>query len=313
MIDRPRSPQTQVMARVLTEIQGNRLGVAVWLVAAATAVACGGKQLNVGDDQPMASAGSLAMGGTTGVPGHGSGASATGGAIADGPRLGAEELAQIQWPADVACVAAPGSKLVGTWKGHWPDALGGGANDEVVLTITGLTSDGVPCGTVTIGSGPQPPPVADADAIYPPSLGAGGGVGASMPGPVFTKPWPGYEYRMLHVQSTATRLAFVITYNQVLRPWCQLQMAYPDSFSCLPAWTSATGTPSRCTITGPKLPTMEVPCFKMQFCSTVSCFCYDGQCDASLAAQLPFELHWDGAALEGSVNNQLVFLDPVTP
>lgn len=293
------------MTRVLIDKRGSWLGVGAWLVAAATAVACGGKQINVGDDQPMASAGSLAMGGTTGVGASGSGADS---AVPPG-RLSAEDLALVQWPPDGACKPAPGSKLVGTWKGHWPESYGVAQNSDMVLTIAGLTADGLPCGTVKIGAGPQPPPVTDANAIYPPSLGAGGGVTQSG---AFSYPWSGYEYQMLHVQSTPTRLAFDLSYNEVLRPWCQQQVAYPDSLSCLPAWQSAIGEPGPCQITGPNLPPTTVPCFKIQYCSSGTCFCYDGQCDANPGGT-PFELHWDGAALEGSVNNQLLFLDPVAP
>jgi len=184
-------------------------------------------------------------------------------------------------------------------------------NTDVVLTIAGLTPEGLPCGRIKIGEGPPIPPVTDADASYPPTWGAGGGMFASR-GAVFTTPWQGYEYELLHVQSTPIRLAFGISLNEVLRPWCQLQVAYADSYSCLPAYQSAIGDPP-CKISGPKLPSTPVPCFKLQFCSPRTCFCYDGRCDASAAARIAFELHWDGDALEGTVNDQLIFLDPVAP
>jgi hypothetical protein len=212
---------------------------------------------------------------------------------------------------------SPSSPRVGTWKGHWPDQTGA-TNVDIVLNIAGVTAEGVPCGTVTIGDGPAPPPVIDADAYYPPSLGMGGGAGGLGPIPVMLQPWPGYDYRMLHVQASDTRLAFVITYTELLRPWCQLQPAYPNSLSCLPEYTSSSSGPgpggeSVCRISGPNLTETTVSCVKLQYCTTYTCFCYDGKCDVGLQGeQTQFELHWDGDDLEGSVNQkQLLFLDRV--
>jgi hypothetical protein len=301
----PKPPQTKGMVRVLTRILGIK-ATALSVLAAATVAACGGKAMDVGGDQPRPSGGSPGAGGTgtsAGAPTYGTGA------VTNEVRLPAEELANVQWPADVACQPAPNSPLVGTWKGHWPDASG--LDAEMVLTIAGLTPDGVPCGTVKIGDGPALPPVTDTNAAYPPSLGAGGGVGR-IDNPIMG-PWPGYEYQMLKVQSTATRLAFQLSYDEILRPWCQQQPAYASSFSCLPEWTSAGQDGDRCFITGPSLPETEIECFKMGYCNVTTCFCYDGRCDAAIQGTV-FELHWDGPALEGSVNNtQLLFLDRVAP
>lgn len=330
------------MVRVLNRFRGRELALGACLLAAATVTACAGKALNVGSEDPTGAGGEGGSGGSaisgnpgvSGGPGRagGSGASVggrrngTGGSVsgsaagsggADGipptPTLSPEDLATIQWPADTTCTDAPDSPKVGTWKGHWPESLAGGATDaEVVVHITGLTPEGVPCGTVTIGTGPALPPVTDADAIYPPSQGAGGG-GLILTGAAVTQPWPGYEYRMLNVTSTESRLAFSITYQEILRPWCQLQEPAEGSLSCLPQWSSANASNGVCNIAGPGVPSMEVPCFKVQYCSTSTCFCYDGSCDVSISGQqAAFELHWDGPALEGSVNQGLLlFLDPV--
>jgi hypothetical protein len=115
------------------------------------------------------------------------------------------------------------------------------------------------------------------------------------------------------VQSTATRLAFQLSFSEILRPWCQPQRAYASSFSCLPEWTNGSQDANGCFISGPSLPSTKVECFKMQYCSSTTCFCYDGRCDAAVQGT-QFELHWDGTALEGSVNaTQLLFLDRVAP
>lgn len=181
----------------------------------------------------------------------------------------------------------------------------------MVLSIAGLTPDGVPCGTVKIGEGPPLPPVTDPSAIYPPSQGAGGGLSAG--GNPISTPWPGDAYQMLKVQSTTTRLAFELSFGEILRPWCQQQPTYADSFSCLPAWTSGTSDGNVCVISGPTLPSTSIPCFMMQYCASTTSFCYDGRCDAALQTTR-FDLRWDGTALEGSVNDtQLLFLDRVAP
>jgi hypothetical protein len=336
------------MVRVLTRFRGQELALGASILAAAMVIACGGKALNVGSEEPNpTSEGAKGGTGGSGVAGSsvasssvagssvagssvaGSNVGATsatspdrgsvGGAGGTGsnelPPLTAEELATIQWPADTPCTESPESPKVGTWKGHWPDGMGI-VNTDVVVHITGLTAAGVPCGTVTIGEGPAPPPVTDADAIYPPSAGMGGGAGLGTGGTVVTQPWPGYEYRMLNVQATDSRLAFTIIYQEILRPWCQLQPAVKGSRSCLPEWQEGRSDGPQgqlCTISGPKLPPTVVPCFKIPYCSSSTCFCYDGACDVSLQGQqTAFELHWDGAALEGSVNQtQLIFLDPM--
>jgi len=283
------------------------------LLTAATVAACGGKALDVGSEESTG-VGGAAVGGE-----HATGADRGNGAAQSPPNqpstLSPEELAAVQWPEDTPCMAAPGSAKVGTWKGHWP-GTSGSENSDVVVQILGLTAAGLPCGTVTIGSGSPPPPVSDADAIYPPSQGGMDGA-PGRAGPVISEPWPGYAYRMLHVQASETRLAFTITYQEILRPWCQLQPAVPGSFTCLPDYSYSKAPtpayPDLCTISGPSLGDTTVPCFKIQYCSPINCFCYDGACDVSLQGQqTAFELHWDGPALEGSVDQtRLIFLDPV--
>ena len=296
---------------MLTRFRGPELAFGAWHLTAATVAACGGKALNVGSEEQKGVAGT-GVGSSPTTGGH-PGSGGSGASQSEQPTLSPQDLADTQWPADTPCVASDSPK-VGTWKGHWPDLTGGDA--DVVVRIKGFTGAGVPCGTVTIGNGPAPPPVEDADAIYPPSQGAGGGSATAI-GPAIMAPWPGYEYRMLNVQASESRLAFMITYQEILRPWCQLQPAFEESHSCLPAWTSGDGSPSSqgvvCTISGPDLPRTVVPCFKMQYCASYTCFCYDGACDVSLqGTRTAFELHWDGPSLEGTVNQtQLIFLDPV--
>jgi len=111
MIGPPRSSQTSSMVRVLTRLRGWELALSASLLTAATVAACAGKALDVGSEELKGNGGTGAGGSTA----------AHGGAFRNQPRtLSPEELAASQWPADTACVAAPGTKL-GSWKGHWPD------------------------------------------------------------------------------------------------------------------------------------------------------------------------------------------------
>jgi hypothetical protein len=313
------------MDRVLTRVSGKSIGLFAVCLAAAIPTACAGKALDVGDDSTAAgtSSGNAQAGSSTQSASGGTGPGATGhgaassGATAPGA-LTDDDLANIQWPAAEACNPAPSSPLVGTWKGRFP--YNNGESEEAVLTITGLTSDGLPCGTFRVGQGKPPPPPTDPEAIYPEEFPSGyqtsyggrssyGGVG----NPIID-PWPGFEYELLKVISEGSRLAFMLSFDEILRPWCQMQPSYPGSFSCLPEWTSgsADGNGNACTISGPSLAPTQVPCWKMQYCSSYTCFCYEGECDAALN-MTAFELHWDGAALEGTVNGgtNLIFLDPI--
>jgi hypothetical protein len=338
------------MTRVLT--RGKSLGPFGLCVAAAIATACAGKALDVGSDStaggddPGTGATSVGAGGAgTGATGSGTGATAamgsgtgataamgngTGATAAMGsgatgatsgmpPVLSDEDLDNIQWPAAQPCAPAPESPLVGTWKGFWQ--YDDRQADEAVLTITGLTPDGVPCGTFRVGEGEPPPPPTDPNAIYPEAFPPGyqpaypfGMDAPGMANPIID-PWPGYEYELLKVISEGSRLAFVLSFGEILRPWCQMQSSSPDSLSCLPHWTGggSTDTPGLCTISGPSLAETEVPCWKTYYCSSATCFCYEGECDAALNVTA-LELHWDDAALEGTVNGKtLIFLDPVAP
>jgi hypothetical protein len=296
------------MTRVLTH---GSVTVSCWLMAA-TVVACGGKALDVGHDSLNADA--TTSGGSSALAGMSpSGA-------CPGPDLD-PVLASLQWPATEGCEPAPDSPLVGTWKGRWP-----GTSNDAVLTIKGLTPSGVPCGTFRIGEGEPLAPPTDPEAIYPAS-GTSGSAGTSgaedvtfmelLDHPV-RSPWPGQEYELLTVVSEGTRLEFKVSFSEILRPWCQMQQAFAGACSCLPQWSTVDVDASdgnMCHIIGPDTRRLEVPCWKIPYCSIRTCLCYDGHCDAALNTGASLELHWDGLALEGTVNGgtNVIFLDPVTP
>jgi len=283
-------------------------GVAA-LAAAATVTACAGKALDVGTDGPLAGGGSTSAAAGTGT--GGTGVDETGGPHGpvpyDGPRIEGAE-----WPDPADCKSAPNSPLVGRYKGRWPLGSVGEPSGDAVLTIRGLTADGQPCGTLYIGEGDPPAPATDPDAPYPASTGAGGGLGGSItPGVGRPTAQPGVEYQILDVESSSSRLAFSIAYNELLRSWCGLQTRYPESDSCMPGNYTAAQNPSGCTITPEKGMEMSIPCVKLSYSNANVCRCTEEGCDA-VAQPVGFELHWDGPNLEGAVYfNTPIFLDRV--
>lgn len=116
------------------------------------------------------------------------------------------------WPDRAACRAASGSLLVGTWRARWPlvsvnDSFG--ADNTAVLTVSGLTADGTPCGTLRIGDGAPLPEATDPTAPYPPppaSPPASGMLLGPQFGSVSPDTYPGFAYSLVGVISDGTRL-----------------------------------------------------------------------------------------------------------
>ena len=310
MIARRASAQTLGMDRVFTAKRGILLAGLAGLAAAATVTGCAGKALDVGADGAMMIGGSSAVGGAgSGATGADpSGVGARGNLAYDG-----SPVAGAAWPDPAACIAAPNSPLVGSYKGHWPLADNyGEPKGDAVLTIRGLTADGQPCGTLRIGEGDPPPPATDPDAPYPAPDGMDGtdGMGLKI-GPGLSAASPGVEYQIYGVKNSSSRLAFSISYNELLRSWCGLQTRYPGSDSCLPGNYSASQDPNGCTITPAGGTPMSISCVKLSNCLPYVCVCDDAGCDAAPQGTL-FDLHWDDGNLEGSVNTTTpIFLDRV--
>lgn len=286
------------MGRVLTAKRTIGWVGFIGLVTAATVTACAGKALDVGADGPVGG-GSSAAGGK----GGGTGVGAPGNLTYQGP-----SVAGAEWPDPAACLPAPDSPIVGTYKGNWPlsdgfDELKG----DAVLTIRGATADGLPCGTLRIGQGDPPPPATDPDTQYPEGQGVGGGLGGIGIGR--STAYPGADYQIYGVSNSSTRLAFSIAYNELLRSWCGLQTRYPGSNSCLPTNYSGSQDQSGCTITPTGEGPIVIPCFKLSYCSPHVCVCSEAACDAVPQGTF-FELHWDDGNLEGAVNGGTpIFLD----
>jgi hypothetical protein len=275
-----------------------------WLLAGgrllATAAAwsltlgCGGTALDLGSDAEASG----------GKPPTSPEPSGSGGSAPVNASCGA---AMPAWPEPSACSPAPGSKLVGTWKGHWP--LTFDVEGDAVLQIEGLTADGTPCGTLTIGEGPALPLATDADAPYPPVTGT--------PNPMDQNPsfgsykyglFAGHSYPLTSVVSSEARLAFLVPTKEPWRGWCGLQTAIPGETTCIKLNQSGSDRSGCYDGAGD-----SISCAKYFLCGVNSaCTCANGCCDADSTSGDFVDLHWDGGALEGSVNSTTpIFLDPV--
>lgn len=309
-------------SRVLTRFgrRGSALG---WLAMAATLLGCSGSTLDVGSDPPM-------NGGTgTGASGGGGSAAGTVGSGGGTPGGGLPEETLTRrpsgpapqpgwndprWDDDATCEPAPDSPLVGRWRGHWPGRSP--VDSEIVLDIAGLTVDGLPCGSVTIGEGPALTPPTDPDAAYPtmPELG-GYDFSSASPGPIFVgiTPWPGFSYSLIDVEVGPARLAFRLAQTEVWRDWCALQRPWPGSSRITPgtSFGSSSREGSRCIVFDDELYD-DWSCARLKLSSV--CTCTEAGCDATPDWEpLDFELHADDGAWEGTYmsKNGVLFLDPV--
>ncbi|HYP91500.1 MAG TPA: hypothetical protein VEQ59_25205 [Polyangiaceae bacterium] len=275
--------------------------VVVALLAAVVVGACAGKRLDLGADEAAPTAGNF---GDVAAPGVGGSLSSPG----DPGR---------PWPPDEVCTAVAGSPWLGTWKGHWPDEYVA-VDLEATLILTGVTADGRPCGTLTLGDGAPLLRATDPDAVYPPGATFGGGSNfgvQSQSGAL----WPGFAYQLVDVRGSDSRIAFVLSFSEVLRSWCKLQPEYADSGRCLPATAvAAAPVPDRCWFDTELDAQTLSGCMKALYCGAdwapIRCACRDQRCDAAVAQSLRVDLHWDGDSLEGAVDDtRLIFLDPVRP
>jgi len=190
-----------------------------------------------------------------------------------------------------------------TYKGHWPLSPPGHDEDVVINLKYDDDGQGQVCGTVRVGDGDAPPPPTDPDVFYPAYRQSSNSYPEAFifPGQLAENAYPGFAYTMLDVRSGvrsdeamngnstyAYDLTFLINYQEIVRPWCQLQQGYDDSLSCLPAfefglYPEMDRRPSApCYISSDSLPKTEAPCFELQYCQNPVCSCYAGRCDAAV-------------------------------
>jgi len=295
-------PGMNRMDRVFTSLRGNARGGEAIVKLSAVAAAmllqpgCSGRYLDVGaggSDTALSAGGSAATHDSSNEAGNEPSC-----AVAQSP----------SWPSAAECVPAPNSPWVGTWKGHYP-VEDYRLQGDAVLTITGLTNDGVPCGTFRVGSGPAIPPATDRAAAYPPAEVEGVGGGPSQ----FASSlhlYAGHSYPLMDVVNEGSRLAFTVPAKEVYRSWCALQTPPAGAeHSCIVV-NGATCIGGSC-VDGAGTP---ISVAQLNLCVAEACYCSGGCCDAStLDGQTRLELHRrsDGT-FEGSLNNlSPIYLDPV--
>jgi hypothetical protein len=177
----------------------------------------------------------------------------------------------------------------------------------MVLDIRGASEEAGVCGTLTVGSGIQPPPATDPDVGYPPGLRGGGG---APPAP------PGFSYTLLHGTVQDSRVRFDIGNNEPWRGWCGLQTPVPDvvnagRYGCLPNGESGATTPAghECFLIEQGVRGQRVvDCGKLMLCNWYPvCACNASSCDAKTDFNADnYDLHFDAAAADGSKGNSRV-------
>lgn len=275
--------QTFCMNRVIDKGIGMKVLALCGIFALISGSGCAGKELDVGGD----SSNGAAAGGATSQ-------------VAGAPAALTCDPSQSPFQAPEC---RPGkSPLVGKWKGNFP-----GTNDEAVLEVSGLTPDGKPCGSFSIGNHAPLAPATDATAAYPP-LASPGSAGGPSYGLSATDPYPGHAYPLFDVLSTDSRLVFGVPLPEVWRSWCALQAPIPNQLGCVKRAGGTHATATQC-FDGDG---QEISCAQYHLCITNDvCACNSQCCDARPdSSGLIVDLHRDGKGWEGSVNAQPFFLDP---
>jgi hypothetical protein len=306
------------MGRALTQIRGFAGRPRLVLLAAAMLLplptACSGSDLDVGSGAQGGGAGASNQAPTT--------------AGTSGMAQSCSVTTSPPWPEPAACRAAPGSPLVGTWKAHWPlvsenDSFG--VDNTAVLTVSGLTADGTPCGTLRIGDGAPLPEASDPTAPYPPAPASPPASGMLL-GPQFGSAlpdtYPGFAYSLVGVISDGTRLAFRVEIEEPWRGWCALQkppyagsvtscLGPIDGLSCGSDSMPGAAFAASCSDESGR----AIPYAQGFLCGQYNlCHCQAGCCDGSTAVwAFPLELHRQSdGTLQGSVRTETpIYFDPV--
>ena len=161
--------------------------------------------------------------------------------------------------------------IVGTWQGRVDDTTFRSGSNALRLDITHANSSQL-CGTITFGEGSPPAPPTDPNVGYPPQTSTDTGieilelilrrnVGHA----------EGFPFRIVSGRVALPRLRFLMTVNELWKPWCELQRPFPigsnpEQFRCAPNLPSQQ-TGSGCSLLLPDGGLEPVDCVKWQLCS----------------------------------------------
>jgi len=287
----------------------NQTRVNAWIMAGlvATAAGCGGREVNLGGTEAAESAsgraargddaGSASTGSYGGIPGAHACTNET--PINVGNYMERSPDASAGADPDAGATLAP---IVGTWSGYAENLQTGSGTMSLVFS---RQADGSVSGSLTFGSGAQPPPPTQRTDVFPPGSG---GVENQV-----QYPFPGFGYTAVGVSFDGERLQLGIVAHELWKPWCALQTSYdwgpadPGACGCLPDWSgegSVTAAGS-CTMTRPDtLEQVPVPCTLRAPCEAYPvCFCNAAGCSVNMEdPNSTLDVQLAGDRLDGSIS-----------
>ncbi|HET7542990.1 MAG TPA: hypothetical protein VFK05_24120 [Polyangiaceae bacterium] len=220
-----------------------------------------------------------------------------GGAPADGTSGSASatctnETPLPEWPSTTGCASSADFPLVGQWHGYIENRAA--PWDELVLDIQGANSEGL-CGTLTVGSGPPPPPASDGREAYPPSTTV---MHAVTRGAI-----PGYALTLLGGKTDGARVRFGVATAEGFKSWCELQTSYSagSGCACITAGSiQRSDASNECTVTDNSGVVRNFTCAQVDLCASHLCSCNASGCSAAQSEGYAFDLVVTGDTMQGS-------------
>ena len=218
----------------------------------------------------------------------------------DGGPAGKDEM-----PA--SCEGGTQLAIVGTWRGYVDNTTFRSGSNALRLDITHANSSQL-CGTITFGAGSPPAPPTDPNVGYPPHTITGSGIEIfelivrRQPGHA-----EGFPFSIVSGRVALPRLRFLMTVNELWKPWCELQRSFPiggnpEQFQCVPRLPGQQ-TSSGCSFILPDGGLEPVDCVKLALCSADSvCRCDATACTAWLPKDWTSDAGADDAMVIGSVS-----------
>ena len=206
-----------------------------------------------------------------------------------------------------SCEGGTQLPIVGTWRGYVDNTTFRSGSSALRLDITHANSSQL-CGTITFGEGSPPAPPTDPNVGYPPHTTTDPDNGRfelilrRNPGHA-----EGFPFSIVSGRVTLPRLRFLMTVNELWRPWCELQRPFPiggnpERFQCVPSLPSQQ-TSSECSFRLPDGGLEPVDCVKRELCSANSvCRCDPTSCTAWLPKDWTSDAGADDAMVIGSVS-----------
>jgi len=209
----------------------------------------------------------------------------------------------LPWYAqDAPSDAITAALFIGTWKGYVENYTFASGSDTVLVVLSPGVQPGTLSGHVAFGNG-APPATFDPEEGYPPN-------GSK------TFMQEGFQFHVMEVVVTGSRLRFKLAHREQWKAWCKAQTSYADEsnpgiFACVHNWAfNPTGSDAGtdCYQTNPQTSEqVKVDCGKYELCRYGSgvCSCDASGCTVKLIPGISFDLtHTEGkgvSSLDGSI------------